>query len=148
MVFKAVLKATHAAGIYRIAGISGLAALALSLPLLEAAAGERYRHGRRAHYHAAPTPYYYVPPASPWEAWRAFYDAQAELSFARRAARANYYVATGRVPPARYFGPPTNYYAERYATEPYSYFNCPLARRGEGICAQPDFEFPSASGRW
>jgi hypothetical protein len=78
---------------------------------------------------------------SPYAAWLAYYSAQAELSFARRAARANYYVATGRAPPARYFGPPTNYYAERYALEPYAYFNCPLARRGEGVCAQPDF-FP------
>jgi len=57
------------------------------------------------------------------------------LSFARRAARANHYVARGYVPRARYFGPPTNYYAERYALEPYSYFTCPLARRGDGVCA-------------
>jgi hypothetical protein len=112
---------------HRIAPLSVLAALLSILPLATASAGDGHRYGRRA--------YFYAVPASPWEAWRAYYAAQAELSFARRAARANYYVATGRAPPARYFGPPTNYYAERYALDPYSYFTCPQARRGEGICA-------------
>ena len=121
---------------YRIATIAALAALMSGLPLLEAAAGERYRNGRPAYFYGGPAPpSFYVAPANPWAAWRSYYAAQAELSFARRAARANYYVATGRVPPARYLGPPTNYYAERYALEPYSYFTCPLARRGEGVCA-------------
>jgi hypothetical protein len=124
------MHATH-----RIATISALAVLMAGLPLLEAAAGERYRNGRRAYFYAGPMPpYAYAVPPNPWAAWRAYYTGQAELSFARRAARANYYVATGRVPPARYFGPPTNYYAERYSLDPYAYFNCPLARRGEGIC--------------
>jgi hypothetical protein len=121
---------------YRIATIAALAVLMSALPLLEAGAGERYRNGRQGYFYGgAPPPYLYAVPANPWGAWRAYYGAQAELSFARRAARANYYVATGRAPPARYFGPPTNYYAERYALDPYSYFNCPLARRGEGVCA-------------
>jgi hypothetical protein len=48
-------------------------------------------------------------------------------------------VATGRALPSRYFGPPTNYYAEHYALNPYAYFNCDMARRGEGICPEPDF---------
>lgn len=118
---------------HRIATVSVLAALLSGLPLLEAAAGNGCcRHARRAYFYAPPV---YVAPANPWAAWRARYEAQANLNFARRTARAYYYAATGRVPPARYFGPPTNYYAERYALEPYSYFNCPEARRGEGICA-------------
>jgi hypothetical protein len=125
----------------RIATITGLAVLMAGLPLIEAAAGERhrYRSGQRGYYYAAPVAPYYVAPVGPYEAWRAYYTAQAQVSFARRAARANYYVATGRAPPARYFGPPTNYYAERYSLEPYAYFNCPLARRGEGVCSQAEF---------
>jgi hypothetical protein len=120
----------------RIASIAALAGLLSGLPLLQATAGEGYGNGRRAYLYGGPVaPYVYAVPANPWAAWRAYYGAQAELSFARRAGRANYYVATGRAPPARYFGPPTNYYAERYALDPYSYFNCPLARRGEGVCA-------------
>ena len=110
----------------RIATIAALAALFSVLPLIEASARDGYRYRG---------PAYYVAPASPYAAWRAYYTAQAERSFARRAFRANYYVARGYVPPARYFGPPTNYYAERYSLEPYSYFTCPLARRGEGVCA-------------
>ena len=117
----------------RIATVSALAAVLSALPLLDAFAGDRCcRHARRAYFYAPPA---YVVPANPWAAWRAYYQAQADLNFARRTARANYFAATGRVPPARYFGPPTNAYAERYALEPYSYFNCPQARRGEGICA-------------
>ena len=127
----------------RIATIAALAALFAGAPVLgawEASAGDGCcRNGRRAYYRAAPP--VYVVPANPWAAWRAYYGAQAELSAARRAARGNYYVATGRTIPSRYFGPPTNYYAERYTLSPYAYFNCPLARRGEGICAEPDF-FP------
>ena len=120
----------------RIVTIGALVVLMSGLPLLEAVAGERHGNGRRAYFYGGPAPpYVYAVPANPFAAWRAYYTAQAELSFARRAARANYYVATGRSPPARYFGPPTNYYAERYALDPYSYFNCPLARRGEGVCA-------------
>ncbi|HWE15673.1 MAG TPA: hypothetical protein VG758_00605 [Hyphomicrobiaceae bacterium] len=112
---------------HRIAPLSVLAALLSAVPLVApASAGDGYRYGKRA--------YFYAVPASPWDAWRAYYTTQAEISFARRAATANYYAATGRAPPARYFGPPTNYYAERYALDPYSYFNCPQARRGEGIC--------------
>jgi hypothetical protein len=112
----------------RTATVSALAAVLSTLPLMDAFAGDRCcRHARRAYFYAAP--------ANPWAAWRAYYQTQADLNFARRTARANYFAATGRVPPARYFGPPTNAYAERYALEPYSYFNCPQARRGEGICA-------------
>ena len=113
----------------RIVTISALAALLSGLPLIAAGAGDRSCSSRRAGCS------YYTAPVSAYAAWLAYYRAQAELSFARRAARANYYVATGRAPPSRYFGPPTNYYAERYALEPYAYFNCPLARRGEGVCA-------------
>jgi hypothetical protein len=121
----------------QIATVSALAALLVGMPLVEAMAGERCcRHGRRA--------YFYAPPslARPFEAWRAYYEAQAEVSFARRAGRARYYAATGRAIPSRYFGPPTNAYAEYYALNPYSYFNCPMARRGEGICPEPDFFKP------
>jgi hypothetical protein len=117
--------------------ISALAALLAGLSLVEAMAGERCcRHSRRAYLYAP------RPLPGPFEYWRAYYEAQAEVSFARRAGRANYYVATGRVIPSRYFGPPTNTYAEYYALHPYSYFNCPLARRGEGICPEPDFFKP------
>jgi hypothetical protein len=116
----------------RIATISALAALLTGLPLIEAAAGERCRHGRRGHC-------YYAAPYNSWDAWRAYYGAQGELSFARRAYRSRYFVARGYHPPGRYFGPPTNYYAESYALDPYAYFNCPLARRGAGICSQADF---------
>jgi len=129
----------------RIATVAALAALFAGAPVLgawEAAAGDGCcRNGRRA----APRAYVfygppgYAVPARPWAAWRAYYDAQAELSWARRAARGNHYIATGRTIPSRAFGPPTNYYAERYALEPYAYFTCPLARTGAGICAQPDF---------
>jgi hypothetical protein len=105
--------------------IVSLAALVSGLPLFEAEARDRARYGR---------PHYYAAPANPWAAWRAYYGAQADLSFARRAYRANHYVARGYNPPHA-LGPPTNYYAERYALEPYSYFSCPLARRGEGVCA-------------
>ena len=125
----------------RIATVSALATLLAGLPLLEADAGNGCcRHGRRAAATYAP-PAAYAPVARPWEAWRAYYDAQAEISFARRAARGGYYTG-GRAIPSRYFGPPTNYYAERYSLEPYSYFNCPLARRGDGICPDPDFFKP------
>ena len=118
----------------RIAMFSALAALASGLPLVEAAAGEGFGFGRRASYDR----YYYAAPYNSWAYWRAYYRAQAELSFARRAYRANYFVARGYNPPARHLGPPTNYYAERYALDPYSYFVCPLARRGEGVCvSQP-----------
>jgi hypothetical protein len=116
----------------RIATIAGFAALLSGAAVLEASAGDGCcRNGRRAHLYAPPA---YAVPANPWAAWRAYYGAQAEVSGARRAVRGNYYVATGRALPSRYFGPPTNYYAEQYALDPYSYFNCPLARRGEGIC--------------
>jgi hypothetical protein len=117
----------------RIATISALAALLLGLPLVEALAGDRCcRNGRRAYLNAPSL-------GGPYEAWRAYYDAQADISSARRAARANYYVATGRALPSRYTGPPTNYYAEQYALDPYAYFSCPLARRGDGICAETAF---------
>ena len=126
----------------RIATVAALAALFAGVPVLgawEASAGDGCcRNGRRA-YRA---PSAYAVPARPWAAWRAYYGAQAELSWARRAARGKHYVATGRAIPSRFFGPPTNYYAERYSLEPYAYFTCPLARRGEGVCAQPDF-FPN-----
>jgi hypothetical protein len=125
----------------RIATIAALAALFAGVPVLEAWAGDGCcRNGRGAYYRAVP-PAYYAVPANPWAAWRAYFGAQADLSAARRAARGNYFIATGRTIPSRYFGPPTNYYAERYALEPYAYFNCSLARTGAGICAQPDF-FP------
>ena len=123
----------------RIATVAALAALFAGVPVLgawEASAGDG--NGRRA-YRAPPA---YAVPARPWAAWRAYYGAQAELSWARRAARGKHYVATGRAIPSRFFGPPTNYYAERYSLEPYAYFTCPLARRGEGVCAHPDF-FPN-----
>jgi hypothetical protein len=113
----------------RTAFISAVAILTTALPLVEASAGGCHRHLRRG------PPCALYAPGSPYEAWRAYYTAQAEISFARRAASANYYAATGRAPPARYFGPPTNSYAERYALEPNSYFTCPLARRGDGICS-------------
>jgi hypothetical protein len=116
--------------------MSALVALLAGLPLMEAVAGDRCCRGRRAHLYAP------RPVLGPFEYWRAYYEAQAEVSFARRAGRANYYVATGRVIPSRYFGPPTNAYAEYYALHPYAYFNCPLARRGEGICPEPDFFKP------
>jgi hypothetical protein len=115
----------------RVATVSVLAALLVAVPILEASAEGCCRNGRRAHFYGPPV---YAVPANPWAAWRAYYGAQAEISAARRTARANYYVATGRTIPSRYFGPPTNYYAESYAREPYSYFNCPLARSGAGVC--------------
>lgn len=116
----------------RIATMSALAAVFLVAPLVEALAGERCcRRSGRAHF--------YAPPPNPFAAWRSYYGAQAEIAAARRAGRANAYVATGRAVPSRYFGPPTNYYAEEYALNPYAYFNCPQARRGEGICAHADF---------
>jgi hypothetical protein len=127
----------------RIATISAFAVLMAGLPLIEAAAGDghHYRNGRRGCcYAASAAPYYYTAPGvGPWEYWRAYYEAQAEVARARRVVRGNYFVATGRVVPSRYFGPPTNYYAEQYALDPYAYFNCPMARRGEGICPQPEF---------
>jgi hypothetical protein len=134
----------------RIATVSALAALAVGLPLLEADAGNGCcRHGRRAAFHYAPPPAgfyapsrYYGVTARPWDAWRAYYDAQADVSGARRALRGSFYSATGRAVPSRYFGPPTNYYAEQYSLVPSSYFNCPLARRGDGICPDPDFFKP------
>jgi hypothetical protein len=119
----------------KIAALSALAALLAGLPLVEALAHDR-RHGRRAHLYG-PSPY-----TNPYEYWLGYYRAQAEVSFARRAGRARYYAATGRAVPSRYFGPPTNYYAEYYALNPYAYFNCDLARRGEGICPEPDFFKP------
>jgi hypothetical protein len=112
----------------RIATIAALAALFAGLPLIEASAGEGYRYGRRAYA-------YYPSPYNSYAYWRAYYRAQADLSFARRAYRANYFVVRGYNPPSRYFRAPTNYYAEQYALDPYAYFNCPLARRGEGVCA-------------
>ncbi len=90
---------------------------------------------------ANPFGYFFGPPsfnADPrrsYAFWLPFYREQAERSFARRAWRANYYVGFGYNPPSRRLGPPTNYYAEDYAREPLSYFDCPLARRGEGICS-------------
>jgi hypothetical protein len=114
----------------RIATISALAALMTGAAALEASAGDGCCR-RGAYFYGPPA---YVVPANPWAAWRAYYGAQAEVSAARRAGRANYFAATGRAIPSRVFGPPTNYYAERYAREPYSYFTCGLARRGEGIC--------------
>jgi hypothetical protein len=111
----------------RIVTTSALAALLSGVPLIEASAGEGYRFGPRVNYYAAPY--------NSWAFWRGYYGAQADLSFARRAYRANYFVARGYNPPSRYLGPPTNYYAERYALDPYSYFACGLARRGEGICS-------------
>jgi hypothetical protein len=115
----------------RIATISILAGLASGLPLIEASANEAWRRcGRAQHCYAAPY--------NGWALWRSYYGAQAELSFARRAFRANYYIARGYNPPSRYLGPPTNYYAERYSLDPYSYFSCPLAQRGDGVCvSQP-----------
>jgi hypothetical protein len=110
-----------------------LAALLVALPVAEALAEGCCRPARRAYFYAPP------PLWSPFEAWRADYGAQAEISFARRAGRARYYAATGRAVPSRYFGPPTNAYAEDYALNPYAYFNCPLARRGDGICPDADF---------
>jgi hypothetical protein len=121
-----------------VATISALALLMLGLPLADAEAGGRCcRHGR-------PVGYVVGPPAwlRPYEVWLAYYRAQAELSYARRAAQADFYVATGRALPSRYFGPPTNTYAEQYARDPYAYFSCPQARRGEGVCADPDFFKP------
>jgi hypothetical protein len=119
----------------RIAILSLLAAVLSALPLLSAAAGDGCcRHGRHGYLYA-PRAGFYVAPVSPYASWRAYYEDQAAISFARRSARANAYVATGRPIPSRYLGPPTNAYAESYALEPYSYFNCRLARRGEGICA-------------
>jgi hypothetical protein len=119
--------------------LSAFAALLAAVPLAAAAAGDGCcRHARRGHFYYAPPAGYAVSP-SPYADWRAYYEDQAALSFARRNARANYYVATGRTAPSRYFGPPTNYYAEHYALDPYAYFNCPLARRGEGVCSDPDF---------
>ncbi|MFZ1106239.1 MAG: hypothetical protein WAN86_25820 [Hyphomicrobiaceae bacterium] len=116
----------------QIATMSALAALLVGVPIVEALAEGCCRPGRRAYFYAPP-------PLNPFAAWRAYYGAQAEVSFARRAGRARYYGATGRAVPSRYFGPPTNAYAEDYALNPYAYFNCPMARRGEGICADPDF---------
>ena len=116
----------------RIATIAGLAVLVSGAAITDAAAGDGCcRKPRRAYVHA---PAGYVVPVRPWDAWRAYYDAQAEVSGARRAIRGSYYAATGRALPSRYFGPPTNYYAEYYSLDPYTYFTCPLARRGEGIC--------------
>ena len=120
----------------QIATVSALVALLVGLPLVEALAQGCCRPGRRAYLYAPP------PLRSPYQAWLAYYRAQDEVSFARRVGRANYYAATGRVIPSRYFGPPTNFYAEYYALHPYSYFNCPMARRGEGICPDPDFFKP------
>ena len=126
----------------RIATMSALAALMVGVPLLEASAEGCCRAGRRAYLYA-PQPFW-----SPFEAWRAYYGAQAEVSFAHRAGRAKYYAYTGRALPSRYFGPPTNYYAERYSLDPYTYFTCPLARRGDGICpGQPALSaVPDVSG--
>jgi hypothetical protein len=115
----------------RIATISALAALLVGASIVEALAEGCCRPDRRV--------YFYAPPLNPFAAWRAYFEAQAEVSFARRAGRARYYAATGRAVPSRYFGPPTNAYADDYALNPYAYFNCPLARRGEGICTDPDF---------
>jgi hypothetical protein len=112
--------------------VAALAALISGAVVLEASAGDGCCRHRRAHLYAPPP---YAVPVNPWAAWRAYYSAQAEVSFARRAGRANWFAATGRAVPSRYFGPPTNAYAERYALDPYSYFTCPLARRGDGICA-------------
>jgi hypothetical protein len=125
----------------RIAAISALAVLMSGLPFMEAAAGDGVRccNARRGHLYAPSAAPFGYAPIGPWEYWRAFYGTQAEVARARRVVRGNYYVATGRVVPSRYFGPPTNYYAEQYALDPYAYFNCPLARRGEGICVQPEF---------
>jgi hypothetical protein len=111
----------------RIATISVLAALFAGAPLMEASAGEGYRRGWGLYA-------YYPAPYNSYAYWRAYYRAQADVSAARRAYRANYFVARGYNPP-RHLGPPTNYYAERYALDPYAYFNCPLARRGEGVCS-------------
>jgi hypothetical protein len=111
----------------RIATISALAALFVGLPLIEASAGEGYRRGWRLYG-------YYPAPYNSYAYWRAYYDAQADVSAARRAFRNNYFVARGYNPPSRYLGRPTNYYAETYSLDPYAYFNCPLARRGEGVC--------------
>src|SRR5512145_2194703 len=100
----------------RIATVSALAALLSGLPLIEAAAGEVCRNGRRGHCHYAAAPY------NSWAYWRGYYGAQADLAGARRTLRANHFVARGYNPPSRHFGPPTNYYAERSALDPYSYF--------------------------
>jgi hypothetical protein len=125
----------------RIATISALAALLTGLPLADASAGG----GRRGPFGYGPFgygpfAYFFGPPAynpaphRSYAFWLPYYREQAERSFARRAWRANYYVGHGYNPPSRQLGPPTNYYAERYALEPYSYFDCPLARRGDGVC--------------
>jgi hypothetical protein len=133
----------------RIATFSALAALLSGVPLIGASAGEGYPYnGRRAPYLYGPAPppppfnflygappYGYAAPYNSWALWRGYYNAQADISFARRNFRANYHVGRGYNPPTRHIGPPTNYYAERYSLEPYSFFDCPLARRGEGICA-------------
>jgi hypothetical protein len=132
----------------RIATLSLLAAALSATPLLSAAAGDGCcRHGRHGYRHAPPVAFF-VAPVSPYADWRAYYEDQAELSFARRTARANAYVATGRAIPSRYLGPPTNYYAEQYALDPYTYFACPLARRGEGVClSQPPLSAVPVGGQ-
>ncbi|HEX5998903.1 MAG TPA: hypothetical protein VFZ16_05850 [Hyphomicrobiaceae bacterium] len=87
-----------------IASVSAL--LVLGLLTVDAVAGDGCcRHARRGH---AGYGYVYRAPANPFAAWRAYYGAQAEIASARRAATANWYVATGRAPPRRYYGPPTN----------------------------------------
>jgi hypothetical protein len=125
----------------RFATISVLAALLSGLPLINEAAAEGYRNGRPYFFGPAyyGPPYGYAAPHNSYAFWRSYYRAQADLSLARRNFRANYFVAHGYNPPSRVLGPPTNYYAERYTLDPYSYFVCPLARRGEGVCsATPD----------
>jgi len=133
----------------RIATVSALAALLSGLPLVEASAGGGVRY-RPAGYGPAgygpsasfgPFGYFFGPPgyaADPRKSyafWRPYYTAQAERAGARRVWRGNYFVAFGYNPPSRLLGPPTNFYAENYALDPLSYFGCPLARRGEGICS-------------
>jgi hypothetical protein len=128
----------------RIAIIAALAALLSGLPLAAASAGGGHRGysygpdgGLFGYFFGPPPPAYgYAPaPHRSWAFWRGYYAGQANVAGARRYYRGNYFVARGYNPPSPHFGPPTNYYAERYTLEPYSYFNCPLARRGEGVCA-------------
>jgi hypothetical protein len=124
-----------------IAAVSALAAVLLALAASPASACHRY--GRHpcgyGYYGYGYNGFGYGPGPRPFEAWRAYYDEQAARSYARRTASANFYVATGRALPSRYFGPPTNYYAERYSQNSYLYFFCDLARRGEGTCDDPEF---------
>jgi hypothetical protein len=125
----------------RIAIVSALAALLTGLPLGSASAEGGFGYGPFGYGPSGgPFAFFFGPPtytSAPYRSyafWLPYYREQADRSFARRAWRGNYFVAHGYNPPSRHLGPPTNYFAERYALEPLSYFDCPLARRGDGIC--------------